>query len=70
MTLRVVPGYRRIYRRIIGMVSVNIGMVPRGKEMVSENVGMVPEREGMFSESVGMVSRVPGNIGMVLGRLE
>jgi hypothetical protein len=70
MTLRVVPGYRRIYRSNTGMVSVNIGMVPRGKEMVSKNIGMVPEREGMFSESVGMVSRVPGNIGMVPGRLE
>ena len=70
MMLRVVPGYRRIYRRCIGRVSVNIGMVPRGKEMVSENIGMVPEREGMFSESVGIVSRVPGNIGMVPGRLE
>jgi hypothetical protein len=28
-----------------GMVSVNIGIVPRGKEMVSEIIGMVPERE-------------------------
>ena len=70
MTLRVVPGYRRIYQSSIGKVSVNIGKVPRGKEIVSEIIGMVPKRERMFSESVGMVSRVPGNIGMVSGRLE
>ena len=70
MTLRVVPGYCRIYRRSIGRVSVNIGKVPRGKEIVSEIIGMVPERERMFSESIGMVSRVPGNIGMVPGRKE
>ena len=50
MTLRVVPGYRRICRSNIGRVSVNIGKVPRGKEIVSEIIGMVPKRERMFSE--------------------
>ena len=53
-----------------GMVSVNIGMVPRGKEIVSENIGMVPEEKGMFRKSSEWFRRFRENIGMVPGRLE
>ena len=60
MTLRVVPGYRRFYRSNIGRVSVNIGKVPRGKEIVSEVIGMVLERKEIVLEIIGMVSRVSG----------
>ena len=60
MTLRVVPGYRRFYRRNIGKVSVNIGKVPRGKEIVSEIIGMVPERERNVPEVIRMVPKVSG----------
>jgi hypothetical protein len=75
MTLRVVPGYRRMNRRSIGMVSVFYRKGSERERNSFEVTGMVPERERMISESVGMVSRVPeytgmvpGNIGMVPGR--
>ena len=53
MTLRVVPGYRRIYRSNTGRVSVNIGKVPRG-------FGMVPEEKEIFRRSSEWFREVPG----------
>ena len=60
MTLRVVPGYRRICRSNIGRVSVNIGKVPRGIEIVSRGFGMVPEEKKIFRRSSEWFREVPG----------
>jgi len=69
MTLRVVSGYRRIYRRSIGRVSVNIRKVPRGKEIVSRDIGMVPEEKEIFRRSLEWFREVPGKHRNGSGRL-
>ena len=50
------------------MVSVNIGKVPRGKEIVLRGIGMVPEEKEIFRKSSEWFRRFRENIRMVLGK--